>query len=192
MQEQKVYLVGDIKEELKGNKLPSIGECLSVLFFNIRAVKLSVQDSASLVIDECLVFWKKACIPTHDHARCVKKLRRVYDDWRNLDKSKLRKRCLTNAENMFIQNLDKLFDIAHADALNVMTNYEDKQFLLAQRKEGRPGYMQNATLDSSEREIQENEQDATRKRKAETQLSPVSGKLALALSLSPSIAIVFL
>ena len=37
--------------------------------------------------------------------------------------------------------MDSMFDISHADALTLMTIEEDKEFLLLQRKEGRPGTM---------------------------------------------------
>jgi hypothetical protein len=39
------------------------------------------------------------------------------------------------------KSLKDLFDIAHANAMELMTFEEDKQFLQAQRKEGRSGKM---------------------------------------------------
>ena len=38
----------------------------------------------------------------------------------------------TARENKFVEDLDDLFDIAHAKALEMMTIPEDKEFLLAQ------------------------------------------------------------
>lgn len=43
-------------------------------------------------------------------------------------------------EDTFISNLHDLFDIADANALN-MIKIEDKQFLISQRKDGRLGFM---------------------------------------------------
>lgn len=37
--------------------------------------------------------------------------------------------------------MDDLFDIFHANVLNMIQNEEDKKFLLLQRQKGRPGYM---------------------------------------------------
>ena len=44
-------------------------------------------------------------------------------------------------EQEFLDKMDDLFDIAHVDAIKLMTNEEDKQFLFAQRKKGRPGHL---------------------------------------------------
>ena len=41
-------------------------------------------------------------------------------------------------ENKFVDRLEDLFDIAHANALTKL-NPEDQAFLLTQRKKGRPG-----------------------------------------------------
>ena len=42
-------------------------------------------------------------------------------------------------EQQFIMGLDDLLDIAHANALSMMTIQEDKDFLVAQREKGRKG-----------------------------------------------------
>lgn len=56
----------------------------------MRLVNLNLQGGSRLVIDKCLIFWKKARIPTHDSSDCIKKLKKVYEDWRKLDKNKTR------------------------------------------------------------------------------------------------------
>jgi hypothetical protein len=43
--------------------------------------------------------------------------------------------------NNFVNNLDDLFDIAHANAIHLIKLQEDKEFLKAQREKGRRGYM---------------------------------------------------
>ena len=51
----------------------------------------------------------------------------------------------TEAQNKkvgdFVNQLDDLFDIAHANALYMIRIQEDKMFLLSQRQKGRPGCM---------------------------------------------------
>ncbi|XP_062534209.1 uncharacterized protein LOC134203354, partial [Armigeres subalbatus] len=42
-------------------------------------------------------------------------------------------------ESTFINNLDRLFDIARRNALNLIKNDKDKQFHILQREVGRPG-----------------------------------------------------
>lgn len=44
-------------------------------------------------------------------------------------------------EVIFISNLPNIFEIAHADALNIIKLEEDKQFLINRWKLGRPGFM---------------------------------------------------
>lgn len=44
-------------------------------------------------------------------------------------------------EIAFSSKLDDLFDIAHANALDMITIDEDRAFLIAQREKGRRGYM---------------------------------------------------
>lgn len=51
-----------------------------------------------------------------------------------------------NAVKEFTLKLDDLFDIAHQDALTMMTSEEDKEFLLKQRQKGRPGSMLGVDL----------------------------------------------
>jgi len=60
MPRQQIYLVGPMNNQITGSKLPSKGDCLSVLFYNMRLVNLNLHESSRLVIDECSFFWKKA------------------------------------------------------------------------------------------------------------------------------------
>ncbi|XP_055522440.1 uncharacterized protein LOC129716629 [Wyeomyia smithii] len=48
---------------------------------------------------------------------------------------------LKQTYDAFINDLDDLFDIARADALTIMHNKEDRDFLEKQRQKGRPGSM---------------------------------------------------
>jgi hypothetical protein len=59
-----IYLIGTTSHQLVRCKLSSNKQVLSVLFFNIREVKLSLRESVRLVIDETLIFWQKARIHT--------------------------------------------------------------------------------------------------------------------------------
>ena len=42
-----------------------------------------------------------------------------------------------------MDNLDDLFDISHANALDIIVLQEEKDFLLAQRESRRRGYMES-------------------------------------------------
>lgn len=142
MTRKQVFLVGIMKNQITGGKLPSKGDILSVLFYNMRVVNLSLQESASLVIDECLIYWKKARIPTHHRSDCIAKCKKLYTDLRILEKHKARTSELNKNKRIeFEDGLKDLFDIAHAAALSMIKIDEDKQFLIAQRIKGRQGCM---------------------------------------------------
>lgn len=137
-----IPLVGNITTQIVGAKLPSNRQVLSVYFYNIRVVNMSIKESAALVIKEVSIFWQKARIPTKRTDHCVEKLIKLHDEWKSLQKnftrtgSKDRER-----RDRFVDIMEDLFDIAHSDALEQMKNEEDKTFLILQRQKGRPGSM---------------------------------------------------
>lgn len=78
MSRRKVFLVGGMAHEITSGKLPSKLNCLSVLFYNnMRFVKLHFNASAAVVIDECLVFWKKARVPPSKQFKLRKRAQKV-------------------------------------------------------------------------------------------------------------------
>jgi hypothetical protein len=135
-----IFLVGAVNQTISSNKLPSYRQILSVLYFHLKSE--NVRKSANLVADVVLEVWAKARIPTQNKDKCVKKIVNVYNELCNLKKSKNRNSDtdVLNREN-FVSRLDNLFDIAHDDALSIMTIEEDKKFLQKQREPGRPGCM---------------------------------------------------
>lgn len=137
-----IFLLGFAKHQITGSKLPSIGDSLKALFYNLRVAKFNLNESASLVIDECLIFWKKARIPTQESHKCREKLKKIYENWRNLLKSKKRTTVgQKQKEQKFCKSLNNLFDISHKNALILIKNEQDRQFLINQQKEGRIGSM---------------------------------------------------
>ena len=91
MSRKPIFILGSMKNQITGTKLPYRGDVLRVFFFyNMREVKLNLHESASLVIDECLIYWKKARIPTQDRSDCIKKCKKLYENLRGLEKSKNR------------------------------------------------------------------------------------------------------
>lgn len=148
-----IFLVGDIKHQITGAKLPSNRQVLAVLFYNIREVKFKVNESANLVIRECIIFWDKARIPTRSVPYCVKMLVDLYQVWRDLQKNSLKSNEIhKRREQNFQSDLDNLFDIAHADALQIIKIEEDKIFLQQQREPGRQGSLAGVDQKLSEKE----------------------------------------
>lgn len=171
-----IDLVGRISHQITGAKLPSNRQLLQVLFYNIRFVDRQLRESAKLAINAAMIFWQQARIPTRDLFRCIEKLEKLYYSWRSILKTIPSKR--SNAQKIteaaFVDALDDLFDIAHADALNNMRTEEDKQFLILQRQKGRPGCMAGVDMSLSMREKRTEirlEKEQSRKRKHEESIA---------------------
>jgi hypothetical protein len=61
-------------------------------------------------------------------------------EWKGLQKHRHRTATAHKIkEDKFIERLDDLFDIAHADALTMISILRDRDFLLSQMQKGRPG-----------------------------------------------------
>lgn len=113
-----------------------------MLFYNIRILKLDLRSSLKLVIKETTIFWEKANISIQKEQRCIAKLELLYNEWRDLQKSRLRTCGLIKKKTKtFVDLLDNLFDIAHTNAFNLISSPKAKDFLTAQRQNGRPGHI---------------------------------------------------
>lgn len=138
-----IFLVGKSKSEILGAKLPSMKQVLQVFFHKLRVEKFSVKQSAGLAIDLVIPFWEKARIPIQAKRKCVSKLEKLYSNWVTLHKNS-NKQCSSylDRKNEFRERIDNyIFDIATSNALESLTNEEDRDFLLQQRQKGRPGIM---------------------------------------------------
>lgn len=148
---KEIFLIGDVKHYITGSELPSNGQVLAVLFYNIRKVNLSVNESANLTICECIIYWEKARIPTKSLPNCVKKLVALYKVWRNLQKDANKTQDVFEQRRQEFININNLFDIAHADALQLIKINEDK-ILQKQREPGRPGHLAGVDKKLTEKE----------------------------------------
>jgi len=79
----------------------------------------------------------------HGQREYKKKLVRLYEEWKTLVKTKNRRDSnQVGKEQKFVEKLDDLFDIAHADAMNTMQPRQI-EFLNMQRMKGRPSNIQH-------------------------------------------------
>ena len=151
-----VWLVGDRAPELCGRKLPSKREVLQVFFYFHLTEKKTVQESAKLVTEQLIKFWDRARIPYRQTYHVIKKIKDLFADWQKLHKNKnnktKRSQTHIDKENKFSEDLDDLMDIAHQNALDMIIIEEDKLFLIAQREDGRRGYMSEVDTDLAEKE----------------------------------------
>ena len=154
------------QKQITGAKLPSNGQVLRVLFYNMRKVNLLLRPSDNLVIKEVEVFWEKPRIPTKKLQRSIENLESLSTEWKNLQKCCKRRTGLQEKrERDFLDMLDDLFDIVHA-ALKMIKIEEDKLSLISQRKKGRPGSMSGGDrklLKRERKQASRNDQEESRR-----------------------------
>lgn len=151
---QTIALVGHVSHQIVGAKLPSNRQVLEVFFYNMRFVNLTAKDSAVLTIEAVLIFWKQARIPTRDPHKCAEKLTKLHQKWQSITKKSVDEMgaALKQTYDVFIDELDDLFDIARADVLTTMKIKQDQEFLIKQRQKGRPGSMLGIDMQLSAKE----------------------------------------
>lgn len=142
-----IWLIGYTRSTLLPSKLPSVKEVMSLFFYYKNVMNNANKESASRTVNDVLALWQKASIPTKDKQHVISKILKYFKEWQNLKKNKenktKRSAAIKAKELKWQSNLDVLFDIAHSNALNMITIEEDKQFLLNQRKMGRQGRIGN-------------------------------------------------
>lgn len=137
-----IYLIGTTNETLTGSKLPSNRQILSRFLHLHVKEKFSIQKSAHITTNELLVFWNKARIPTKQNYNIINQIKKIHLKWIGIKKNANRQtETQVMKVNNFVNNLDDLFDIAHANAMNLIKLQEDKEFLKVQREKGRRGSM---------------------------------------------------
>ena len=137
-----VRLIGGTLSEITGSKLPSNRQVLARFFHAHVIEKLTIQNSAVLTTRELVQLWMKAKIPTRQEYNIVGKMKDLYGQWQALKKNATRKSDTQKSkEKSFSTGLDDLFDVAHANAMELLKIDEDKKLLEAQREKGRRGCM---------------------------------------------------
>lgn len=174
------YLMSKSEETIRGSKLPSKGQVLRVFLHQHIDNKKDLRESAEVIYKEVQNFWERARIPTKRKDHITEKILELHGEWKRLKKNATRRSNTQECkEKAFKDELGNLFDVAHAEALKLIKNEEDKQFLLAQREEGRNGSMTSADLVTAKQEKQSKERKEKleeRKRKAKEAMAVTKAK----------------
>src|SRR5215469_4383845 len=132
-----VWLIGEPIDKIKTTKLPSNGDILRGIFFLTRTRK-NLKESCNIVYSEIYQIWDKSKIPTREKQHVIAKMQKKYEEFRTLQKTKSRRDQTQLAKEMSLKDsLNDLFDIAHANALQMIHNEEDCTFLQGQREKDR-------------------------------------------------------
>ena len=116
---------------------------------------------------------KNTCliIPTRLKKHVVEKVECLFREYEKLKKNKENKAkrsdALQNKEEDWKTGSDQLFDIAHANAMEMMKIEEDKEFLSAQREAGRRGKMCAVDKVLTKKEIEAFEKEQKIKKRLE-------------------------
>lgn len=164
-----VHLIGKCEKKIVGSKLPSKLQVLQCFFYYVRCENKTIKESGKLALEEILPFWERARIPTLHERTCAEKLIKLYNEWRTMQKvCKSPFTIHRSKENDFKENLNNLFDIAHVDALKMISIPEDRDFLIKQREQGRVGSMisiDRRLANKEKRKAQRVEEENRRKEK---------------------------
>lgn len=132
-----VFLIGirDLEPLTRINQLPTLKQVLLRFHFFLNEKK-SVRNASHSTVEELISVWQKASIPTRLIKHCIDKIEKVHTEWLLLKKNKARTSdAQKKRQILFEEQLDKLFDIAHNEALTMCKLDEDRQFLIDQRTE---------------------------------------------------------
>ena len=129
-----IWLIGPVSEEIRGNKPPTYHQVLSAFFHQHKILAKTVRDSSRFAVRDVLRLWSMARIPTTLVRNAIGKLEDMFYRWKKLKKDMHRRTETQIAnESTMIGDLEKLFDIAHTDAVSMITIAEDRFFLDDQR-----------------------------------------------------------
>ena len=130
----KIFLIGQPEPNLPDKVLPLTSDVLKTFFYHLNSTKKSVPESLKTTVDELIIIWNKARIPTAFHPNVVLKLKTLVQEFKLIKKKKSRlSDSQKSREKSFTDTIGLLFDIAHKDAETMIRIEEDKEFLLDQR-----------------------------------------------------------
>lgn len=181
-----MYLLGSSTEVLTEGKLPSLRQVLGLFIHEHTMKGRTVGEASTIAIAKTSEFWNKARIPIRPAQHCHGKLETEFESWRLLKKNAKRISPAQKAkESAFSSKLDNLFDIAHAAALETITIPEDREFLIAQREEGRRGSMVGIDVSLTRKEkkkLEMKEKLVDRQHRAESSKEQLTAQVLLASS----------
>ncbi|GBM93563.1 hypothetical protein AVEN_3032-1 [Araneus ventricosus] len=126
--------VRDLESLNRFNKLPTTKEVL-LRFHHRLNNDNSVRNTNHRTIDELIVVWSKAEIPSRLVKHTIDKLEKIHSEWLLLKKNNS---SLSEAQRQyelkFVRKVHKLFDIAHAIDMTIIKLEEDRKFLIDQKQ----------------------------------------------------------
>jgi len=165
------------------SRLPTVGQTMRRLFYDLKTNKLSLSESCSNAVDEVLHLWYISHIPTTQKRNAVTKLKALYARHVGLGRNKARRtdRQL-ELESEFCELMEKLFDVAHADCDKEKSAIElpkDRIFLEDQRGP-RKMTIDKEDLDFKQREERRQRRQVEEERRREIALKEAAAVFSVA------------
>ena len=121
---------------------------------------MNLADSLKSACEAIIAVWDRGRIPTQRIDSCIRKLRKLYENYLALKKhSKRQREGDRMKEDMFKDDLEKLFDIAPTDAMEIIKNDEDREFLRRQRLDVFSCSMSAADVNLARKEVRKRQRD---------------------------------
>jgi hypothetical protein len=150
-----IYLIGYTNDTITGARLPSQKQTLQLLFHYLKSEKKTLRESCHVTIAKVAEFWRKANLPTTNMQHSIERLERIYNEWRKLQKNQKRGGYgQKEKEKLFVESIEKTFNISHANSDYLIPNKEDKLFLEMQLGDGR----QSSSMAQVDKKFQEKRQ----------------------------------
>lgn len=109
--------------------------------------KKTIHESALATAKELLLIWTECRIHTRKSYNVTTQIEKYYDSYLKLKKHKNNKsKNQFEKENNFKLQFYELFDVAHANVLQMNMNKNDMDFLASQRKPGREGFIERVAV----------------------------------------------
>ncbi|CAG5093390.1 Protein of unknown function [Cotesia congregata] len=133
-----VYLLGAVHNNLPSRKLPKNGDVLNYFMLKYKILKKTVRECAAEIIDEVQEIWSDMNTPLIKHQHAIKKMEMLFTEWRNLDKSRLKKHSEFHLLKIkkFTDKLNELFDVRLKKDIS-HDSCPEKLFSLVRRSKGR-------------------------------------------------------
>ena len=116
------FLIGKSESQISGGKLPTLGRVLRYLLhlkeMSSKTSLLSVHIST--VVDQVLPFWKMAGVETITNRSAEERLKKDFNTWISLCKSKNRTSDPRDKRKIFRNSLEKLWDIGSPNAIQII------------------------------------------------------------------------
>jgi hypothetical protein len=112
--EDNVDFVGYVCDDMPPSKLPTLRQVLAFFFCKVRR-NHSVRSAAQDAIRVTEELWDKTKIPRVQTCLAIKRLEKVYQEWRSLKRHTHDRPVSTKSaskEAVFVDKLDKLFDLS--------------------------------------------------------------------------------